>query len=312
MRRFPVIVLAIVAACSSSSDRAVPAKTDTLVVFTAASLSAPMRVALDTFAARNHVVLQEEHGASLELARRITALGRIPDLVALADQEVFPEQLMPGATSWYAAFARNRMVVAYTDRSRHASEMTAATWREILQRSDVSVGRSDPTIAPVGYRALLTYALAERFYHDVGLAKRLESKTPPAHIRGSATELAALLQAGEIDYIVDYESLAKAQGLRYVTLPSEIDLGDAARAADYALASVRVVRMKDTVTRKGAPILYGLSIPRAAAHRAAVERFLEFLLSTEGTSLLRQHAIDALDHPVVLGDSAPPSLASYR
>ena len=274
-------------------------------MFTAASLAASVRAALDSFAAQNGTVVQQENGASLELARRITALGRVPDLVLLADQEVFPEQLMPAATSWYAAFARNRMVVAYTDRSRHAGKITAANWSTILQRGDVSVGRSDPAIAPVGYRALITYALAERFYREPGLAKRLELKTPPSHMRANATELAALLSSGELDYIVDYESLAKAQKFRYVTLPPEVDLGDPAHAADYAQAAVRVPRLADSITRRGAPILYGLSIPRAARHGAVADRFLGFLFSDAGMALLRAHAIDMMDHPIVVGDSAP-------
>jgi molybdate/tungstate transport system substrate-binding protein len=282
------------------------------VVFSAASLSAPIRLALDTFARRDGAVVQEEHGASLELARRITALGRVPDLVALADLEVFPEMLTPTAMSWYAAFARNRMVVAYTDRSRYANEISGANWPTILQRHDVTVGRSDPAVAPVGYRALLTYALAEQFYHDPGLAQRLERQTPPSHIRGNATELAALLSARELDYIVDYESLAKAQHFRYVTLPPEIDLSDPAHVAEYAMASVRVPHLADTVTRRGGPILYGLSIPRAAQHPKVAERFLEFLFSREGKALMRAQAIDMFDTPVVTGDSAPARLTSPR
>src|SRR6185436_3171486 len=56
------------------------------------------------------------------------------------------------------------------------------------------------------------------------------------------SDLVALLQAGELDYIVDYESLARANHLRYIRLPAEIDLGDPARAAQYARVSVRVPR----------------------------------------------------------------------
>jgi molybdate/tungstate transport system substrate-binding protein len=164
----------------------------------------------------------------------------------------------------------------------------------------------------VGYRALLTYVLAEQFYHEPGLALRLEQKTPPSHIRGNATDLAALLSAGELDYIVDYESLARAQHFHYVMLPSEIDLSDPAYAANYARASVRVPRLADTVTRRGAPILYGLTIPRAARHPQVAIRFLEYLLSRQGQALMRQHAIDMFNVPVVTGDSAPAMLTAPR
>lgn len=278
------------------------------MVYGAASLAAPMRAALDTFARRTGAVVAEEHGASLELARRITELHRVPDVIALADQEVFPELLVPGVTSWYAAFARNRMVIAYTDRSRYAAEITAENWRSVVLRSDALLGRTDPALAPAGYRALLVYKLAERFYREPGIAARLETKTPPRLLRGNAAELAALLSAGELDYIVEYESLARSQKFKFIQLPAEIDLGDPAHAAAYHGASVRVWNGRDTVTRSGAPILYGLSIPRGAPHPGAAVRFVEFLLGDVGKSILRSAFVDALDRPQMVGDSVPPVL----
>ena len=267
-----------------------------------------MRAALDSFSKRTGAVVMEEHGASLELARRITELHRIPDVIALADQEVFPELLIPGAMSWYAAFARNRMVIAYTDRSRYAAEVTPASWRSIVLRGDVLLGRTDPALAPAGYRALLVYKLAEPFYHEPGLAARLEAKTPPRLLRGNAAELAALLSAGELDYIIEYESLARAQKFKFIQLPSDIDLGDPAHAAAYAAASVRVASARDTVTRRGAPILYGVSVPRAAPHADAGVRFVQFLLGRDGKAILRRAYVDALDKPQMVGDSVPAAL----
>jgi molybdate/tungstate transport system substrate-binding protein len=308
MRLRPFFALLFTIGCSASSDDKTPSARDTLLVYEAASLTGPMRAALDTFARRTGAVVAEEHGASLELARRITELHRIPDVIALADQEVFPEMLMPGATSWYAAFARNRMVIAYTDRSRYAAELTPANWRSIVLRDDVLFGRTDPALAPAGYRTLLVYKLAERFYREPGVAARLEAKTPPRLQRGNATELAALLSAGELDYIIDYESLARAQNFKFIQLPPEIDLGDPAHAAAYREATVRVWNGRDSVTRTGAPILYGISIPRAAPHVGAGLRFLEFLLDADGKAILRRGHVDALDRPQLVGDSAPPTL----
>ena len=43
--------------------------------------AAPRRRALDSFARRTGAVVQQENGASLELARRITELGRVPDVI---------------------------------------------------------------------------------------------------------------------------------------------------------------------------------------------------------------------------------------
>lgn len=278
---------------------------DTVVVYSAASLAVPLRAVLDTFARRTGAVIQQENGASLELARRITDLHRVPDLIVLADHEVFPQLLLPAAMPWYVRFARNRMVIAYTDRSRGASELTAASWPHILLRPEVRVGRTDPALAPAGYRTLLLYRLAERHYGEPGLAARLEARSPPSLQRANAVELAALLSAGELDYIVEYESLARANRLRFLALPPEIDLGDPARAADYARVSVRVPQRRDTVTRTGAPIEYGASVPRDAPHGDAGARALAFVLGPEGQALLRSRAVDALRVPELVGDSVP-------
>ena len=308
MRSAGFALLVASLACAPPCDAATASRADTVVVFTAASLAVPMRAALDSFARHTGAVVQQENGASLELARRITELGRVPDVIALADQEVFPQLLVPRAASWYARFARNRMVVAFTDRSRGAARITADRWHDVLSRPDVRVGRSDPRLAPVGYRTLLLYRLAEGYYRVPGLASRLEARTPPALMRANASELVALLQAGELDYIVDYESLARASRLRFVTLPPAIDLGDPARARDYARASVRIARRTDTTTYRGAPIAYAATVPRGAPHPSAGQRFLRYLLSPAGQAVLRAHAVDALRVPELVGDSVPSAL----
>jgi molybdate/tungstate transport system substrate-binding protein len=316
MRHFPTLALLTLLVAGVRSANAAPraARTggDTVVVYTAASLAVPIRAALDTFARRTGTVVLQENGASLELARRITDLHRVPDVLALADEEVFPRLVLPRAASWYARFARNRMVLAYTDRSVGASRVSPANWYRTLLRPDVRVGRSDPTLAPVGYRTLAVYQLAEQYYRVPGLAARLAARTTPELIRPNAFALVALLQAGELDYIVDYESLARANHLRYLRLPADIDLGDPARAAQYAKASVRVPRRTDTLTYTGAPIVYGIGVPRDAPHAAAGARFLAFLLGPEGRALLGAHAVDALPQPEFIGDSVPSALRRAR
>src|SRR3954466_6765905 len=101
---------------------------DTLVIFLAASLTKPVQPLLDAYAARTGTVIQRESGASLEHARKITELHRVPDVLLLADVEVISQLLVPKYTTWYAEFARNRLVVAFTDRSKYAKEVSAANW----------------------------------------------------------------------------------------------------------------------------------------------------------------------------------------
>jgi molybdate/tungstate transport system substrate-binding protein len=281
-----------------------------LVVFNAGSLARPLRAALDSFAAAQGITTEQESAGSLETARKLTELGKIPDIVALADEYVIPALLMPDHATWYVRFARNRMVVAYTDRSRHASEISAENWHQVLTRPDVQVARADPNLDPNGYRTLLTWQLAERFYNDPGLSARLLAGAPEKNVRPNEAALVALLEAGEMDYIWSYESLARSSGFRYVQLPTAVDLSSLADSARYAEATVKVTgrSLGDTIAIRGQPIVYAFTIPRAAPHPELAARFAAWLLSVDGTRVLRGQMLDVLDEPSLAGEGAPPAL----
>lgn len=299
---------AVAGGCMRSDGRGERA---TLAVMNAASVTRPVRAVLDSFAVRTGVRFTQEPGASLELARRITEMGRRPDVVILADPEVFPKLLMPAHASWYALFGRNRIVLAYTPRSRWADSIDAANWRAIVTRPGVEVGRADPDTDPSGYRTLLVFQLAERHYREPGLARRLLAAAPARNVRPREAEQVALLQAGELDYIWTYESLARNAGLRYVKLPDDVDLGDPDSSAVYATASTRVLgrRPGDTLTVRGAPVLFALSIPRGAPDSTAAASFVAFLMGPDGRRILRRLGFDALDRPLIEGSGVPAPVA---
>jgi molybdate/tungstate transport system substrate-binding protein len=301
--------LVVAAGCTPAGDaRRHSSTTDTLVIYLAASLTRPMQPLLNSFATSEHVVIQRESGGSLEHARKITELHRVPDLLLLADEEVFPQLLVPAHATWYATFARNRMVVAYTDRSRYAKEINTDNWTQILQRPDVQVGRTDPRLAPAGYRTLLMLDLAERFYRRPGLSSALVANAPSRNVRANAADLAALLASGELDYIYEYRSVAESNGFRFVTLPGDIDLGDPAKAAIYQADTVQVETAAggERAAYAGRPIVYALSIPSAALHPAVARRFLAYFFAAPARQTLRAAHIDLLDRPLIVGCGARP------
>ena len=310
MRFVASVALAIVASCGGPRPEGQGAGARNIVVYTAASVAIPLRAALDTFAAHEQVTVQQENGGSLDIARKLTELHQIPDVVVLADYDVFPKLLMPEQTTWYADFARNRMVLAFTDKSKFASEVDSANWPQILERPGVQLGRANPDLDPNGYRTLLTLQLAERYYEQPGLYDRLMKLSPARNVRPKEADLVGLLQAGEFDYIWSYESLAQATKLRYITLPAAIDLGTSADSAVYAKASVKVAGKtpNDTLTISGQPIVYALSIPKAAPHPAAAERFVAFLLSPDGRRLMHANNLDALGAPIIIGNGEPAAV----
>src|SRR4051794_4800519 len=80
-----------------------------LIVYNAASITRPMRAVLDSFALRTRSRYVQESASSLELVRRLTELQSTPDVLALADPDLFPALLEPHFTAWHALFGRNRM-----------------------------------------------------------------------------------------------------------------------------------------------------------------------------------------------------------
>jgi molybdate/tungstate transport system substrate-binding protein len=278
-----------------------------LSVMNAASITRPVRAVLDSFAVRTGTKYEMEPGSSLEIARRLTELHRTPDVVLLADPEVFSQLLMPQYVHWYTLFARNRIVLAYTDGSRGARMINTGNWRTVITQPGVEVGRSDPNTDPSGYRTLLAMQLAEEHYRERGLFARLLAAAPERNVRPREADQVALLQANELDYIWTYQNLAENDGLRFVKLPDAIDLGNPADSASYARAATRVLgkRPGNTVTMRGAPILFALTIPVQAENRALAERFVAYMLSADGRRVLKAQHLDALDRAIAVGADAP-------
>ena len=282
-----------------------------LTVFNAGSLAAPFREALIEFRRRNpDIEPRQESSGSLEAARKLTELGKIPDVLGVADSAVIPSLLVPAYATWYITFARNAMVLIYADRSVGGREITQDNWWQVLLRPGVRTGRSDPALDPNGYRTLFVTQLAERHYRQPGLAAKLVAAMPPRFMRPKEADLVALVQAGELDYAFSYRSIAVTTGLHAVQLPPAIDLSDPARAAEYAAAMVKLPGATragaDSVTMTGAPIVYALTIPARAPNPGAAAAFARFLLSPDGQATFRKQGFLPLDTPLVGGPGRPP------
>jgi molybdate/tungstate transport system substrate-binding protein len=300
------------AAASVSPLAAQTAPSGPLVVFNAGSLSKPFNDLLRAFKARYpEIVPAQENSGSLEAARKLTDLGKIPDVLAVADYSVIPKLLVSRFADWYVLFARTSMVLAYTDQSLGAREITGKNWWQLLQRPDVRWGHSDPILDPAGYRSQMVFQLAERYYRQPGLAARLEAAIPSRYIRPKSADLIALVQVGELDYAWEYEAVAKMHRLRYVELPPEINLGDPRLAETYAHTAVRLPGTSrsggDSVVFRGEPIAYALTIPTAAPHSRAAEAFVRFVFSAEGLAIIKANGFTVLEKPLLAGPGKPPA-----
>jgi molybdate/tungstate transport system substrate-binding protein len=217
-------------------------------------------------------VLIEGHG-SIQVIRQVTELHREADVIAVADYSLIPllmydvlaDNGQPYA-DWTIKFASNRLGIGYTQESVYSQDLDAENWYQILSRPDVRLGFSDPRFDSLGYRALMVIELAEDYYGDDNIFDELvySSFDPPitvakpngtqiisvpelvrssdarVFLRGYSVQLLALLQAGEIDYAFEYESVAQQFGLEFLELPIEIDLSSNLYAGEYSRVAVRL------------------------------------------------------------------------
>ena len=260
-----------------------------LTIFHAGSLSVPFRKVSEAFMKRHPgVTVKAEAAGSRDIARKVSDLGRACDVLASADYKVVENLLMPDHARFNIRFATNELALVYTDTSAHAAEVNARNWHEVLLREKVRFGRADPNRDPCGYRTEMLFQLAEKHYNVPGLAKRLAAKDGKRFIRPKETELLALLEAGEIDYLFIYRSVGIQHHLTVLRLPDQVNLRNAAMSALYNAATVKVTGKKpgQFITRKGEAIVYSVTIPTSAANRPAAEAYVAFLLSPEGRKII--------------------------
>jgi molybdate/tungstate transport system substrate-binding protein len=254
-----------------------------LIVFHAGSLSVPFKqIAADFEKVNPNVKILLESAGSVECARKITDLKRPCDIMASSDYKVIRDMLIPGYTDWLIPFASNELVIAYSDQSRLAESIDSSNWTDVLMQQDIAFARPDPNSDPCGYRTVLMLQLAEKYYKLPGFAGKILQKDVK-YIRPKEVDLLALLEVGQVDYVFNYRSVALQHHLKYIELPSSINLKDPALAGYYAQVSTEITGKKpgEKVTVTGEPVVYGVTQLRDAPNPAAAGAFLQFLLDAD-------------------------------
>ncbi|MFO7574512.1 MAG: tungstate ABC transporter substrate-binding protein WtpA [Bacteroidales bacterium] len=280
-----------------------------VIVFHAGSLAVPMSRLAAAYEADNPGVrIITEAAGSLVSARKITELRKPCDIMASADYVIIDELLIPEFADWNLGFATNEIVIAYKNSSRFSDETDSLNWYEILLRKDVFFGRSDPDSDPCGYRTLMMLQLAEKYYGIPGLKESFENKDR-SFIRPKEIDLTAMLEAGAIDYVFQYRSVAVQHGLDFIELPAEINLGDTDFSENYNSVYQEVIgsRPGETLTMKGDFIMYGITILRDAPNSEEAERFLAFIAGSRGRDILRETGQNPISPPLITGRKPLPS-----
>lgn len=276
---FLIVAMFFLSGCFRSNTNS-----NTITIFHAGSLSMPLKAITDSFKRLNpEVTFNLEAAGSVECARKITDLNRQCDLFFSADYQVINQLLITNHAIFFIPFSGNRMVIAYSPKSKFSGSIDSLNWSSILLKPNVTFGRSDPNADPCGYRTVLVLQLAEKYYGKKGLADSLLAKDVQ-FIRPKEVDLLALLETGTIDYLFIYESVAKQHGLQYINLPDSVNLGNFSLASHYGSVQVKIRghSPNDSLTIVGEPIVYAFTIPKNAPHAQLALRFAKYFLSDTG------------------------------
>ncbi|WP_456416809.1 tungstate ABC transporter substrate-binding protein WtpA [Methanocaldococcus sp.] len=286
-----------------------------LKIFHAGSLSVSFEEYANMFEKEHpNVVIEREPAGSVACVRKIIDLGEKADVLAVADYSLIPQMMMPKYSDWYIMFARNEIVLAYTDKSKYSNEINSTNWYKILEKADVKFGFSNPNDDPCGYRSQIVLMLASIYYKNpkiyedlilkntnikfkeengtyiILVPPNIEYNTNRILIRSKETDLLSPLEVGACDYIFIYKSVANQHHLKYIELPKEINLGYYEYKDIYKKVDVKLLSENKTIV--GKPIVYGITVPTNAPHKEMGIEFVKFIL----------------EHPEVLEKNGQPAI----
>ncbi|NPA74906.1 MAG: tungstate ABC transporter substrate-binding protein WtpA [Euryarchaeota archaeon] len=289
---------------------------ESITVLAAGSLAVPFSKIAQVYEKEYGIKVNIETAGSIQTVKKVSELHRKADIVAVADYNAIQSYLVPNYTSWYIKFAKNALVVVYTPHSKYASEINGTNWMSILSRKDVRIGFSSPNDDPCGYRSVMMFYLASKLYNSTIFRDVVENNTGirvnngiitvpddsqllnltgKVFIKQKSVALLGDLESGDIDYAIEYMSVAKQHGLKYITLPDDINLSNSSKSNIYKEA---VVQLADGKKIQGGPINYGITVPNNAPHRDAAYKFVNLLIGKKGREIMDECGQPPMYEPV--------------
>jgi molybdate/tungstate transport system substrate-binding protein len=206
-------------------------------------------------------------------------------------------------------------VVAYNPNGKYASQFKAiadgskpvSDLFTLLQTPGLKLGRTDPNIDPQGRDFIYMLQLAQMYYHlpsdtvakILGTTDYGTADSPQIYAESA---LDSTLQSGQLDAASAFVTQAIELHLAYIPLPVQINLGSAAYAAQYKVASVT---LKNGMTKHGSPQVIDITI--IGTPTPAGIAFVKYTLSPAGLAQYKQGGF-SLPTPTVFGTaSAVPS-----
>src|SRR5579875_2700720 len=244
-------------------------------------------------------------GGSLLLANEIAQGNPVSVFISVSKSAVSSLYLKNEFSGWAIAFAADQMTIAYSNatlknpaavsvidsfQKAQASNLTQdwANFYSNLTSGQIKVGISDPNSDPAGFRAWMVLEAAGYAYENV--------------TSSSAAELVAPLETGQIQFLFIYKSSAISQNLKFLQLPSAVNLGNPKYSAYYSRFTYSI----SSGVQKGAPITLFVTVPKDSTDPSDSITFVIFVVKNAPT-LLTKFGITSISPAVLYNDSNVPS-----
>jgi molybdate/tungstate transport system substrate-binding protein len=238
--------------------------------------------------------LQGRAQGSTGLANLIVAGSIRPDVFMSVTPEPMRIVLKAGKAQSALPIARTEMAIAYSPHSQYAAALAKAgtsgakPWWQILETPGFRFGRTDPNTDPQGLNVIFVIQLAERHYHQPGLAEKiLGPQINPQQIF-QEPQVMARVQAGQLDASSAYKTQPAALGLPFLSLPPEINLGFASMENEYQQASVTL----NGKAHRPSPLVFYAAVLKDAPQPKLAVRFVAWLQSPEARQILSRYHYD--------------------
>lgn len=252
-----------------------------------------------------HLDMHGRAQGSNALARLIAGGTIRPDVFIPVTPGPMETVIRAGKTNAAEPIARTEMVIAYSPKSRFASQFEAAAkrsaeWWKVLQQPGVRFGRTDPAADPQGRNIVFTIMLAAKMYHQPDLVQKILGPTVNSKQIFSEPTVLARLQSGELDASSAYKIQPGPFNLPHISLPDQINLSSANIRAENPDLTLSV----NGETYYPDPLIFYAAPLNDALNRKSAAAFVQWLKGREAQSIFRRFQYDPPDGASELN---PPS-----
>ena len=297
-----------------------------LIIFNADAYGAEVQTFLSGFANFTGIPVAPPHsGGSFALASQIASGSQDDVFVPVSLSATAPSHLENFSSNWAIGFASDQMVIAYSNSTssyssagqkvisayqRAAKSNASSDWDSLfssLTSGQVKVGIADPNADPAGLRGWLVLEAAGALYRAGNTSAYTDALLASGgNVTGSAAaNMVAPLEAGQMQFLFVYRSVAIAQHLGYFQLDHRVNLGDPKLASSYAILTYRLATGPTT----GAPIILCVTVPTDSLHPSEADQFVQYVLKNSET-VLPAFGLQAFAPPLLYNNTAPPAFVS--